>query len=198
MKTNPLDHISVASPCPADWDQMYGDNRKRFCSECRLNVYNLSEMTREEAENFLFAAEGRVCVRLYRRRDGTVITQDCPVGWQAVKQRVSRVATAVFGLIAGFFGGLWATNQISNIYRPSVEKIAAETSDEAGYAVPDQKENRIILQDEQLIDREPLVYVGRVNAITPPKNKEAIDFNVNGRVGNMDEIQKLFTERYPK
>ena len=103
---NPLDNIRVASPCSADWNAMYGDERKRFCAACKLNVYNLSDMSRNEAENFLMASEGRVCVRYFRRSDGTVLTKDCPVGWQAVKQRVSRVATATFSLVVGTFFGL--------------------------------------------------------------------------------------------
>ena len=107
---NPLDNLRVASPCPANWDEMYGNERKRFCSECKLNVYNLSEMTKEVAEQFLMNSEGRVCVRFYRRKDGTVLTQDCPVGWAAVRRRVSRVATAAFSMVAGFFGGVFAFN----------------------------------------------------------------------------------------
>ena len=38
-----------------------GPSRQR---QCDLNVYHLSEMSREEAEVFLGEREGRVCVRL--------------------------------------------------------------------------------------------------------------------------------------
>ena len=110
--TNPLDNIHIASPCSADWNQMFGDGRKRFCGDCKLNVYNLSDMTRSEAENFLIASEGRTCVRFYRRQDGSVLTKDCPVGWQAIKRRVSKVATAVFSMIAGLTGGLFAVSLV--------------------------------------------------------------------------------------
>jgi hypothetical protein len=106
--TNPLDNIHVALPCPANWDEMFGSDRKRFCGECKLNVYNLSDMTRREAEDLLINSEGRLCVRFFRRADGTVLTKNCPVGWQAVKQRASRVATAAFSMIAGLFSGLFA------------------------------------------------------------------------------------------
>jgi hypothetical protein len=109
--TNPLDNIKIAAPCSADWNEMFGDERKRFCGECKLNVYNLSGMTRAEAENFLINAEGSVCVKFYRRSDGSVLTQDCPVGWQALKRKVSRAASAAFALIAGFFGGNFSFNQ---------------------------------------------------------------------------------------
>lgn len=108
--TNPLDNIHVASPCSADWNEMFGDDRKRFCGDCKLNVYNLSDMTRRAAENLLISSEGRLCVRFFRRADGTVLTKNCPVGWQAAKQRVSRVAAAVFSMIAGLFAGVLAFN----------------------------------------------------------------------------------------
>ena len=108
MKNSPLNDLKVASPCPANWDEMLGDNRKRFCGECQLNVYNLSDMNKTEAENFIMNSEGRVCVRFYKRADGTVITQDCPVGWAKVKRNLSLAATAVFSLIIGLFGGIFA------------------------------------------------------------------------------------------
>src|SRR5690348_11198318 len=45
-----LDRIQIASPCEASWDAMNGDDRVRFCGLCEKNVYNLSAMTRDEAE----------------------------------------------------------------------------------------------------------------------------------------------------
>ncbi|MFN2500426.1 MAG: hypothetical protein ABR530_00240 [Pyrinomonadaceae bacterium] len=105
--TNPLDNIRIASPCSANWEEMFGDFRRRFCGDCKLNVYNLSGMTRQEAENLLITSEGRLCVRFFRRADGTVLTRNCPVGWKEAKQRVSRMATAVFSICAGFIGGVF-------------------------------------------------------------------------------------------
>src|SRR3982751_6008340 len=102
---SPLNKIRVASPCPADWDAMYGDAHKRFCGDCKLNVYNLSGMTRDEAESLIIKAEGRLCVRYYSRVDGTVIKQDCPVGWAKVKQRTKIFATAVVSMVIALFTG---------------------------------------------------------------------------------------------
>lgn len=110
MKTSPLNNIKIASPCSANWDEMNGNNQKRFCGDCQLNVYNLSGMTKAEAEKLLMDSEGKVCVRFYKRADGTVLTQDCPVGWAKVKRNLSRATTAVFSLIIGLFGGLFAFN----------------------------------------------------------------------------------------
>ena len=63
----PLDHVRIAAPCKADWQQMIGSERVRFCGQCKLNVYNLSSMTKTEAESLIAQTEGRLCVRFYRR-----------------------------------------------------------------------------------------------------------------------------------
>jgi hypothetical protein len=89
---------------------MYGSDRKRFCGDCKLNVYNLSGMSRDEAENLITTSEGRLCVRFYKRADGSVITGDCPVGWARVKQRARVLATAAFSLILSLFAGVFAAS----------------------------------------------------------------------------------------
>src|SRR5882762_2843885 len=115
---NSLDHVRVAAPCKADWDQMIGSERVRFCGQCSLNVYNLSAMTRPEAESLIARTEGRLCVRLYRRRDGSIITKDCPVGLRAVSQRVSYVAKAISSMVLGLFAGL-SVHEVFSVILPS-------------------------------------------------------------------------------
>lgn len=102
-----LDSISIATPCHADWDSMTPVDpsaRVRHCASCDKNVYNLSEMTRADAEALLRAHEGRLCARLYRRDDGSVITADCPVGLAALRRRVvtgfTRAIAAVIAVAA--------------------------------------------------------------------------------------------------
>ncbi len=90
-----LDRVQVASPCPIPWNAMRGDERIRFCHACKLTVYNLSAMGREEAEELVRNREGRMCVSFYRRTDGTILTRDCPVGWRRAWQRLARI-------VAGF------------------------------------------------------------------------------------------------
>jgi hypothetical protein len=89
-----LPELKIASPCSASWEQMNGDNRTRHCSQCNLNVYNFSEMTSAEIEGLIAASSGqRLCGRFYQRPDGTILTQDCPVGLRAKIRRVSRRLT---------------------------------------------------------------------------------------------------------
>jgi len=101
----PLDTISVASPCNVSWDAMTGDERTRFCLQCQKHVYNLSELSRSAAEALVQQTEGRLCVRFYRRKDGTVMTSDCPVGLRAVRRRVALIAGAVVGVFFMVLGG---------------------------------------------------------------------------------------------
>ena len=132
---NPLDNVKVASPCSADWNEMIGDARKRFCGECKLNVYNLSEMSKVDAEQLLIQSEGRVCVRFYQRADGTVLTQDCPVGWQAVKNRVSKVSAAVASLVIGLFGSLGFTFAYNRMTESNYERTIGAVA----YPTPKRK-----------------------------------------------------------
>ncbi len=94
-----LEIIDIAKPCPADWNAMRGDEQVRFCKHCSLNVYNLSAMSRADAEKLVGEREGRLCVRFYRRLDGTVITRDCGGGWKLAARRFGRFATAATAVV---------------------------------------------------------------------------------------------------
>jgi hypothetical protein len=100
-----LDSVRVASPCKADWDAMSGDDTVRFCGGCQKNVYDLSSMTREDAERFVREREGAgACIRMHRRKDGTLLTSDCPVGARA--QRTRRAVGAIAGGVGLLGAGL--------------------------------------------------------------------------------------------
>ena len=103
-----LDDVRIASPCDVSWSSMEGDSDVRYCSSCKKHVYNLSMMSRAEAEAVLVAAKATegACVRLYRRADGTVITDDCPIGARRRRfwRRTSGLAAA--GILAAALGTL--------------------------------------------------------------------------------------------
>ncbi|CAN5347746.1 hypothetical protein BH11CYA1_BH11CYA1_37870 [soil metagenome] len=75
-----IDRAFIETPCPTTWDKMKGSDSVRFCNLCHLNVYNIAQLTDKEAEAVLSKgkAGGRVCALLYRRPDGTVVTDNCP------------------------------------------------------------------------------------------------------------------------
>jgi len=104
-----LDEVRVASPCPASWQEMSGDERVRHCSICQQAVYDLLALTRSEAEKLIRERDGRLCIRIHRRKDGKVMTCDCPVGrFQIVRRRVATTigtaAVLLFTLIGWLAG----------------------------------------------------------------------------------------------
>lgn len=101
--SNPVDflkQIDVATPCSARWDDMTGDDRSRFCGLCKKHVYNLSAMKTQEAAQLIQEKEQKLCVRFYRRADGTILTTDCPVG---VRERLDRMLSKVIALVIALF-----------------------------------------------------------------------------------------------
>jgi hypothetical protein len=117
-----LSNIRIASPCQKNWEEMVGDDRVRFCAHCQLNVYNFSAMNKAEAESFLLKAEGRVCGRYYQRTDGTMLTQDCPVGLRAVRQRVSRMVATAFSAVVSLFAGVGYAQQIQSETKAGIQR----------------------------------------------------------------------------
>ena len=99
---NVLKDIRIASPCSMRWDEMVGDEKRRHCGACDLPVHNFAAMTPREIEALVANAGGRVCARLYRRADGTILTANGPVGLAAVRAKVRRAAArgvAVAGML---------------------------------------------------------------------------------------------------
>lgn len=94
-----LDNIRVGTPCRVSWDTMPGDERKRACSKCEKNVYNISQLTRAEAEALIIQHEGRLCVRYYQRPDGTILLSDCTIRGAAYWKRRAGIA-ALAALVA--------------------------------------------------------------------------------------------------
>jgi hypothetical protein len=103
-----LQRARVASPCSVRWEDMQGDDRKRRCDQCNLDVHNIAGLTEREAEALLrssFDDDGvpkqRLCAAIFRRPDGTILTADCPVGLAAVRAKTRRAiarAAAAIGL----------------------------------------------------------------------------------------------------
>ncbi len=134
-----LDRISIAALCSANWDSMPGSDRVRHCGQCNKNVYNLSEMTRREAEALLREKDGQLCARLYRRADGTILTSNCPAGLRAIGRSISRVAGAAMSAMMTLSS---ATAQIPFFQIPSAQQLESASSvagmvlDPGGWIIP--------------------------------------------------------------
>lgn len=99
-----LQRIYVASPCNVPWESMQGDDHVRHCASCDKEVFDLSSLTRDEAEKLLIEKKGKLCAQYYRRADGTVLTADCSVG-VAKKKKARRKAAVVAGAFAAAAAG---------------------------------------------------------------------------------------------
>jgi hypothetical protein len=117
-----LEDVRIAAPCQARWEDMKGDDRVRFCGQCEKNVFNLSAMPRAEAEALLRERSGEMCVRLYKRTDGTVLTADCPVGVRRRGRRRLAMAAVGSGLMAAATAAFGATTVVQGEpLRPTVD-----------------------------------------------------------------------------
>jgi hypothetical protein len=81
------------SPCSADWEEMVGGERARYCSECNRNVYDFSRMSDKDVEQLFSGREQRVCARVCQRPDGTVTTPNLSVSLGVLMRRTSRAAS---------------------------------------------------------------------------------------------------------
>lgn len=111
-KESALDKVSLAKPCSQNWDEMVGDERERFCDQCSLNVYNLSSMTKGEAEEFLqLRNDGSVCLNYTADAKGKVITDDCPRPLRPLRDRVFPALKVASSFVAAF--GLFVTGALA-------------------------------------------------------------------------------------
>jgi len=159
-----LDNLRVASPCTAEWAQMTGDDRVRACASCQKNVYNLSELTRDEAEALIVEKNGDLCGRYFQRKDGTILLKDCQVG--VSRQRKRRVLAAGAVALLGGAGALTA------LWRSAEEPYGPSGSCfERSMAV-------------ELEEQEPVI-VPQIEPVIEPKLEELGDLIPEGQLVKM-------------
>lgn len=79
--------LQIASPCEEKWESMQGNDRVRHCARCALNVFNVKELSEPEVRALFLKTEGRVCGRIFQRKDGTVLMRDCPTGLAKLRKK---------------------------------------------------------------------------------------------------------------
>ena len=94
-----LNQIAISSPCSRPWEAMPGDDRVRFCGQCRQNVFNIAGLTEREAARLIADRQGRLCARILRRPDGTIVTADCWARLRAARRKGLLQLAAVLLLV---------------------------------------------------------------------------------------------------
>lgn len=165
-----FDDIRVAKPCSADWNDMAGDDRVRHCGACRLNVYNVAGLTKGEVAALLAEREkGRVCLRLSRRADGTLITADCwerlrearRRGWYAFAVALVLVALTQLGLRIAMVRTAWKHLGKPPITTPGEPRPVIQTPGLAPVGPPPPQTIDVDGMMVQPVDEQP----------TPPKRR---------------------------
>jgi hypothetical protein len=102
-----LDVIEIRNPCPAAWEQMSGDVKRRFCTHCNKFVHNLSEMPTDEAEKLVCSGAGDLCVRFARDpQTNRILTLDYRPRPIPSRRRAMATLISIFAAIS--FSGTWA------------------------------------------------------------------------------------------
>lgn len=134
-KETALDKVSLAKPCSQNWDEMVGDERERFCNQCSLNVYNLSSMTRDEAEEFLqLRNDGSVCLNYTADAKGKIITDDCPRPLRSIRDGFRPVLKVASSFVAAF--GLFVTGALAQAPQRTAGKPCVPVKNQQEQAPP--------------------------------------------------------------
>lgn len=164
-----LHRIDVPSPCTASWDKMKGDDRVRHCSDCNKNVFNLSAMAAAEATTLLADNQnGDLCVRFYRRPDGTVMTSDCSTSTRAFARRTLRKLPAMAGATVLALSAASAGAGQADPAPPKVVPVLGAVIPPA----PPASVEPILTMGEVKVQQLPSMELGRVIHRPAPEKKQ--------------------------
>lgn len=204
---NLLDEVVVAAPCPVSWDSMIGDNRVRLCAGCSRNVYNISDMTNKEAEEFLLENGSTQCMQIYRRSDGKIMTDNCPRALRQLRDKcrfMIRIVSGVAASMLAFFP--FTKNSASaqeaqlrgDVYIPPDKQSSALNESKSGVQQPGVGSGnckKIMLGPDECSSNKPnnLPVKGEAVMRTPVMAPGMVAFPVNINKGQSPLEQKKNT-----
>lgn len=167
-----LDVIRIAEPCTEAWSSMTGDERARDCRKCDKTVFDLSVLTRAEAEALLAAKGANMCGRYVQRPDGAIVLADCLV---TRKPRLATVAVVAAALVGGALLSRGDTEAVA------IDDIALPDDTQATLPT---KEVDTQLEGDELANRQRMIEAARSGGFLGTISFEAGDL---GRVlGNVE------------
>ncbi|MDX2105028.1 MAG: hypothetical protein SFY67_01375 [Candidatus Melainabacteria bacterium] len=109
---------------------MDGNERERMCKQCSQKVFNISDMTKSEAETFLAnnVERGDACIFYYKRADGTIKTENCPKYLRPVRDFGSWIYRGAMLVTALAVGVVLSQNE-DNVLRPFSKFFSYKTKD---------------------------------------------------------------------
>lgn len=163
-----LDKVSLAKPCGQNWDEMVGNERERFCGDCCLNVYNLSSMTRGEAEEFLQVRnDGSVCLNYICDDKGKIKTDDCPRPLRSLRDRIFPALKVASSFVAAF--GLFVSGALAQTPQRLGGKPCVPTKNQQVQAPPLLGSPPVPSQAEQEAMNAEKVLKDKINSLEKKK-----------------------------
>jgi len=98
---------SIARPCEESWAAMNGGARQRHCQLCDKQVHNFAVMTASEIEKLVLKSEGKLCARITRREDGSLVTLEA----QPRVSIAAQVAVSASLALSAVAGGAQAASE---------------------------------------------------------------------------------------
>ncbi|MDX2105027.1 MAG: hypothetical protein SFY67_01370 [Candidatus Melainabacteria bacterium] len=135
-----LDSLIIAYPCPIKWESMKGDERKRFCDQCSMQVINISDMSTTEANEYLRKTRDaeNSCVKFYLRSDGTIKTDNCPSFLKPIKRKIvylNKVISITMAVSLSWLTSLWKDGANAKEHR-FIQLTPVETLNVVGRPAP--------------------------------------------------------------
>ncbi len=148
-----LSRAKEAAPCQARWEDMKGDDQCRFCRYCHKYIYDFSTMTAEELVDLLRMREGRLSTRFYQRKDGRMLTQDCPVGAVRFGQSFKKITGVTVAAVVAVSGTLFAANRAQSSSGRAAQtqlasdfkSVVADVKDWLGLTPPPQPQAPLVI-----------------------------------------------------
>ncbi|HQR32291.1 MAG TPA: carboxypeptidase-like regulatory domain-containing protein [Blastocatellia bacterium] len=112
-KQSKLAKLNVAQPCSASWQEMTGNEQKRFCSHCNKHVFDFSRMTRQQIEAVTAVHQGNLCARITRREDGSMVMLEPTLPAYAVRRLNSPLLNAAMATALSL--NIYATAQSATL-----------------------------------------------------------------------------------
>jgi hypothetical protein len=128
-------------------------------------------MTRDEATALVYQTEGRLCVSFYRRSDGTILTENCPVGLRSIKRRAAWLAQFLLGMLVTALSAVGLSNLIT--IRKPLHITAGGIADR--YIPSEEPEKSALIVTSGVLSRPPakkvktLIQKRKANAKRQPK-----------------------------
>lgn len=176
MKPDQAHPLRIATPCPKNWDEMTGNDTRRFCEHCQLHVTNLSAMPPRERDGFV--AEVRrsgesVCVGYELNPDGAPILMESR--WSRFAVSMRRAAAVVLSTVLPFAFASCVAKRLTGVVPPGNEELSREPGERktgeacspaAAAAVPKQKDSLLTTKGTPVATPRGTV-VGKIKSKQP-------------------------------